>query len=93
VKSLSVQIQMITGSEDDAAPICTIVRSMTAKANRPAPDACQLEPIPARKTGDCDADDALGYRTDGRTAIAGMFLCSGTMSIEKALPAVTSCEP
>ena len=50
VKSLSVQIQMITGNRTIAAPICTIVRIITAKANRPALGTpASLKPIPASK--------------------------------------------
>ena len=50
VKSLSNQIQMITGSRTIAAPICTIARIMTAKANRPAPGTpASLKPMPASK--------------------------------------------
>jgi len=100
VKSLSIQIQMITGKQDDCPRRSgTIVRSITAKANRAGgreTPASLKAGIPASKDWMiCDADDALGYRADGCTRqFQEMFALLGhdAMGRKSPLPAVTSCE-
>ena len=89
VKSLSIQIQMITGNRTMAAPICTMVSSMTAKPAGRHWNPGHLE-ADAGQQGlhDRDADHALGDRADGRARqFQEMFALLGNDVGKEAPPA------